>query len=166
MAGTRAKIQGRKQSGNHGRKLICCAVATTVVFALAIVFGLDRDKGTLGTGDLPEPIDFSSLAATIIPLDEFGANGSNPAVIASSSSALSATSGMKSNFMQMTSVSDLVSGNKDKLQRHLESGLRNIPKTERNVGEPALLAASWRPAGRMAPEAKIVSRELTERAGR
>jgi hypothetical protein len=166
MAGTRAKIRGRRQSGNHGRKLICCAVATAVVFALAIVFGPDRDKGTLGTGGSPEPIDFSSLAATVIPLDEFGASGNNPAVIASSSSAISTTSGMKSNFMQMTSVSDLVSRNKDKLQRHLESGLRNIPETERNVGEPALLAASWRPTGRLAPEARIVSRELAERAGR
>jgi hypothetical protein len=86
-----------------------------------------------------EAIDFSSLAATVIPLDQFGANGKSSLVLVTPVLALS-TSGMKSDFTQMTSVSALVSKHAAKLQRHLEHGARN-----RGRG-PAVLAASWRPS--------------------
>ncbi|MGH6875453.1 MAG: hypothetical protein ACREDW_10585, partial [Aestuariivirgaceae bacterium] len=109
MAGTRAKIRCRKHSGNHALKLICGALAAIVAFALATFIGLDRNRVVVATVGLNEPIDFSSLSTTVIPLDEFGAIGNNPAVIASSSLHLSTTAAMKSNFMRMTAVPGLVS---------------------------------------------------------
>jgi hypothetical protein len=165
MAGTRAKIQGQNQSGNNMRKLICCALVAAIVLGLAAFLYLDRHKVAADTAGPNEPIDFSSLAATITPLDEFGSSGNNPSVIALSFSGLSTTSGMKSNFMQTTSVSGLVLRYAGKLQRHLESGLRNVPETERNFGKPALLTASWRPAGQVVPETKIVTQRIGNRAG-
>jgi hypothetical protein len=165
MAGTRAKIRGRRQSGNHARKVVCCALVAATVLGLAVFLSLDRDRVAAGTMGQNEPIDFSSLAGTIVPLDEFGASGNNPAVIASSSLSLSTTSAMKSNFMQSMSVSDLVSRYAGNLQRHLENGLRNAAVPERKIGKPALLTVSLRPTGRLLPEARIVSRETADQAG-
>jgi hypothetical protein len=148
------------------QKLICCALVAAIALGLAAFLRLDRNKAAADTAGPNEPIDFSSLAATITPLDEFGSSDNNPAVIALSSSGLSTTSGMKSNFMQTTtSVSGVVLRYAGKLQRHLESGLRNAPDTERNFGKPALLTASWRPAGRLVPETKIVTHRIGNRAG-
>jgi hypothetical protein len=137
-----------------------------IVLGLAAFVRLDRNKPAADTPGPNEPIDFSSLAATTIPLDEFGSGGSNTAVIASSSSGLSTTSGMKSNFMQgTTSVAGLVLRYDGKLRRHLESGLRNAADTDRNFAKPALLTASWRSAGQRVPEAGIVIQEIDDRAG-
>jgi hypothetical protein len=131
MAGTRIKIRDRNEGGNYARKRICCAVATASVLVLAIFLGLNRNTMTVDRMGSTEAIDFSSLAATVIPLDEFGANGNNTAVTQTSSLGLSATSGMKSDFMQATAVSPRV-------------GLPNTPSTETSGGEAAVLAASWR----------------------
>jgi hypothetical protein len=140
MAGARIQIKDRKQNGNSARKRIGCACAAAALLVLALLFPLDRNTMTVAPVGSTEAIDFSSLAATVIPLDEFGANRKGSLVLVTSILALSATSGMKSDFTQMTSVSGLVSKHAAKLQRHLERGARN-----RGSG-PAVLAASWRPS--------------------
>ena len=137
MAGTRIKIRHGEECENYARNCICCACAAAAFLVLAISFGLDRNTMTVGAIGSTEPIDFSSLAATVIPLDEFWANSNNPPVTASSGLALSASSGMKSDFIPM---SGLILNHAAKLQRHLESGTRNPGR------EPAVLAASWRPS--------------------
>jgi hypothetical protein len=78
----------------------------------AVFLGFDRNTMAVGTMGSAEPIDFSSLAGTVISLDEFRAGGNNSPVIARSALNGSATNGIKSDF----------------------------------GGEPAVLAASWRPA--------------------
>jgi hypothetical protein len=138
MAGTRLRIRDRKQCGSSACKRIWCVFAAAALLVLAFFLGLDRHTMTIGTIGSAVPIDFSSLAATVIPLDEIGANGNNPPVTVALG--LSTASGMKSDFMQMTSVSSLVPKYAAKLQRHLESRLRNSGR------EPPILAASWRPS--------------------
>jgi hypothetical protein len=165
MAGTRTKIRNRKQSGNHARKSICCALAAAAALVLGLFLGLDPSKMTFDTKGSSEPIDFSSLAATVIPLDEFGANGNNPAVVASAVRGLSTTSGMKSNFLQRTSLSGLVSKHAAKLQRHLESGLRTATDTATKNGERTVLTVSWQPSAPLVPEAGIGGPEIAARAG-
>ena len=128
MAGTRRMIQDRKEYGNYARKCICCVAAAAALLVLGILFRLDRNTMIVGPIGSAEPIDFSSLAATVMPLDEFWANGNLPPVTTTSALALSATSGVKSDFIKTV-----------KLQRRLESSVQSPGH------EPAVLAASWRP---------------------
>jgi hypothetical protein len=125
MAGTRMMIRDRKEYGKYARNRICCVAAAAALLILAIFFRLDRNTMTVGPIGSAEPIDFSSLAATVIPLDEFWANDDLPPVTATSALALSATSGIKSDFMQTAN-----------LKRHLENAVRDTGR------EPAVLAAT------------------------
>ena len=127
MADTRRMIQDRKEYGSCARKCICCAAAAAALLVFGILFRLDRNTMIVGPIGSAEPIDFSSLAATVMPLDEFWANGNLPPVT-TSALALSATSGVKSDFIKTV-----------KLQRRLESSVQSPGH------EPAVLAASWRP---------------------
>ena len=148
MVGTRRKLRRWKQSGNYALKGICWTLAIVAGLVLAYFLGPDRNKIGADTAVSAETVDFSSLAATVVPLAEFGANGKNIAVVASAASDLLITSGLKSNFMQMTSLSGLVSKHAAKIQHHLESGLRYVADTETKDGEAAAVAASWRPAAK------------------
>jgi hypothetical protein len=139
MARARIHIRNRKQSGNSARKRICWASTATALLVLAILFPLDRNPMTVAPTGSAEAIDFSSLAATVIPLDQFGANGKSSPVLVTPVLPLS-TSGMKSDFTQMTSVAGSVSIHAAKLQRHVERAVRNRSR------QPALLAASLRPS--------------------